>query len=92
MICGGPLEARVTRAIFFSRGPATLQIILDRVAGAREAAIRAMILSSGMRSSKPEFCRWKLSSGNLYTFIRVNHAGTGIEPEALRFRCCALTN
>ena len=35
------------------------------------------------------FCRWKLSSGNLYTFIRPNHAGTlrcnfrslaGIEP------------
>jgi hypothetical protein len=40
------------------------------------------------------YCRWKLSSGNLYTFIRPNHVGTaaknasiyrsltGIEPVA----------
>ena len=47
------------------------------------------------------YCRWKLSSGNLYTFIRPNRNScekcnfrslAGIEPVALRFRCSALTN
>jgi hypothetical protein len=25
------------------------------------------------------YCRWKLPSGNLYTFIRPNHAGTEVK-------------